>query len=133
GRENPRRTTRWIPLLGRVTAGQPVLAVENIEDWLPLGGEFDLQGELFALRVQGDSMKDAGILDGDVVIVRRQSTADNGSIVVARINEAATVKRFFLEASAVRLQAANDAYPDIITAEAAVLGKVVALIRRFTP
>lgn len=129
----PRRQPLWVPLVGRVTAGQPILAVENIEDWLPLGGELDLQGELFALRVQGDSMKDAGILHGDIVIVRRQENADNGSIVVALIDEEATVKRFFREESVIRLQPANDAYPEIVTTQATILGKVVALLRRFVP
>lgn len=121
--------THWIPLLGRVTAGQPILAVENVEGWIPMAPEWAKHGRLFALRVRGDSMRDAGILDGDWLVVRRQETADNGDIVVAMIDDEATVKRFYREANAIRLQPENDAYPPIITRRASILGKVVALFR----
>src|SRR5690606_27922914 len=115
-----------------VTAGQPILAVENVEEWLPITKWFQQDGTpLFALRVRGDSMIDAGILDGDIVVVRRQETADNGAIVVALIHDEATVKRYFREANAVRLQPANEAYEPVITTEATILGKVVGLFRRF--
>jgi len=125
------RQPRWIPLLGRVTAGQPVLAVENIEDWFPLAGDMSAdEGRLFALRVRGDSMINAGIMDGDIVIVRSQETADNGAIVVALLGEEATVKRLYKEKTAIRLQAANPAYDDIVTTSATILGKVIGLYRR---
>jgi repressor LexA len=119
-----------LPLVGQVAAGQPILAEENIEDyvWVPdvVGGE---DGE-FVLRVRGDSMKDVGILDGDLVVVRRQDTATNGDIVVALVGEEATVKRFFREDDHVRLQPENAAMAPIRTRDVAVLGRVVGLLRR---
>jgi repressor LexA len=123
-------TPNGLPLVGHVAAGQPVLAEENIEDYVPVpqiaGGE---KGE-FVLRVRGDSMKDAGILAGDHVVVRRQATADNGDIVVALVGEEATVKRFFEESDHVRLQPENDTMDPIRTRDAKVLGKVVGVCRQ---
>jgi repressor LexA len=119
-----------LPLVGRVAAGTPILAEENIEDYVevpPIAGGED--GE-YVLRVAGDSMIDAGILDGDYVIVHRQETADNGEIVVALVGEEATVKRYFREADHIRLQPENPAMEPIRTREAAVLGKVVGVCRR---
>jgi repressor LexA len=119
-----------LPLVGRVAAGSPILAEENIEDYVevpPIAGGED--GE-YVLRVAGDSMIDAGILDGDYVIVHRQETADNGEIVVALVGEEATVKRYFREADHIRLQPENPAMEPIRTREAAVLGKVVGVCRR---
>src|SRR3954453_10983067 len=119
-----------LPLVGHVAAGQPVLADENIEDYVPVpeiaGGE---QGE-FLLRVKGDSMKDAGILDGDHVVVRRQKAARNGEIVVALVGEEATVKRFYKENDHVRLQPENDQMEAIRTRELELLGRVVGVCRR---
>jgi repressor LexA len=119
-----------LPVVGQVAAGQPVLAEENIEDYVPLppiaGGD---QGE-FVLRVHGDSMRDAGIFDGDHVVVHRQETAQDGEIVVALVGEDATVKRFFRERDHVRLQPENEAMEPIRTREAEVLGRVVGLCRR---
>jgi repressor LexA len=119
-----------LPVVGRVAAGSPILAEENIEDYVEVppiaGGE---EGE-YVLRVAGDSMKDAGILDGDYVIVHRQETADNGEIVVALVGEEATVKRYFREADHIRLQPENAAMEPIRTREVAVLGKVVGVCRR---
>jgi repressor LexA len=121
-----------LPLVGQVAAGAPILAEENVEDYVELppiaGGE---DGE-FILRVKGDSMKDAGILDGDHVTVRRQETAKNGEIVVALVGEEATVKRYFKEKDHIRLQPENDAHEPIRTRDAAVVGKVVGLCRRVT-
>jgi repressor LexA len=121
-----------LPMVGQVAAGQPVLADENIEEYVPVpeiaGGD---DGE-FVLRVKGDSMKDAGILEGDFVIVRRQETAGDGDIVVALVGEEATVKRFFRENDHVRLQPENEAMEPIRTREAQVLGRVVGLCRRVT-
>jgi repressor LexA len=119
-----------LPLVGRVAAGAPVLAEENIEDYVDvpdIAGGHD--GE-FVLRVSGESMKDAGILDGDHVIVQRQKTAHNGEIVVALVGEEATVKRFFKESDHVRLQPENETMEPIRTREAEVLGKVVGVCRR---
>ena len=119
-----------LPVVGRVAAGSPILAEENIEDYVevpPIAGGED--GE-YLLRVRGDSMKDAGILEGDHVVVRPQSTAKDGQIVVALVGEEATIKRFFKEADHVRLQPENSAMEPIRTREASVLGKVVGVCRR---
>src|ERR671925_1004295 len=119
-----------LPLVGQVAAGQPVLADENIEDYVPVpdiaGGE---QGE-FLLRVKGDSMKDAGILDGDHVVVRRQEAARNGEIIVALVGEEATVKRFYKENDHVRLQPENEQMEPIRTRDLELLGRVVGVCRR---
>ena len=121
-----------LPLVGQVAAGSPILAEENVEDYVELppiaGGD---AGE-FILRIKGDSMKDAGILDGDHVTVRKQETARNGEIVVALVGEEATVKRYFKEKDHVRLQPANDAHEPIRTRDAQILGRVVGLCRRVT-
>ena len=123
-------TPSGLPLVGEIAAGQPVLAEENIEDYVDVppiaGGE---QGE-FILRVKGDSMQDAGILEGDHVVVHKQDTATNGDIVVALVGEEATVKRFFKEADHVRLQPENAAMEPIRSRDAQVVGKVVGVFRR---
>ena len=120
-----------IPLLGKVTAGKPILAVEEIEDYVPYsGGQFPAS-EMFALRVCGTSMINAGILDGDVVVVHRTPAAQNGDVIVALIEDEATVKRVFWEDGHVRLQPENDAFEPIIVPEVVVLGKVVSLLRFF--
>jgi repressor LexA len=121
-----------LPLVGHVAAGQPILAEENIEDYVqtpPYAGGTD--GE-YLLRVRGDSMKDAGILEGDLVVVRPQDTAQDGEIVVALVGEEATVKRFFQEEDHVRLQPENDAMQPIRSRDVRVLGKVVGLMRSLT-
>jgi repressor LexA len=119
-----------LPVVGQVAAGQPVLAEENIEEYVEVpsfaGGE---EGE-FVLRVKGDSMKDVGIYEGDHVIVRRQDTAANGEIVVALVGEEATVKRFFREDDHVRLQPENAALEPIRSRDVQVLGRVVGVCRR---
>jgi repressor LexA len=119
-----------LPVVGQVAAGQPVLADENIEEYVPVPGIAGGDDGEFVLRVKGDSMKDAGILEGDFVIVRRQETATDGDIVVALVGEEATVKRFFRENDHVRLQPENEAMEPIRTREAQVLGRVVGLCRR---
>jgi repressor LexA len=123
-------TPNGLPVVGQVAAGQPVLADENIEEYVPVpeiaGGE---QGE-FLLRVKGDSMKDAGIFDGDHVVVRRQKAARNGEIVVALVGEEATVKRFFKENDHVRLQPENQEMEPIRTRDLELLGRVVGVCRR---
>ena len=123
---------RSVPLVGRVTAGQPILAIENIEDYLMLPQNMLGKDDLFCLRVQGESMIDIGILDGDIVVLRQQDTADNGEIVVAMTEEdEATLKRIFYEDGHVRLQPENSTMEPIIVDNATVLGKLVALIRQF--
>ncbi|HCX64742.1 MAG TPA: repressor LexA [Eubacteriaceae bacterium] len=120
-----------VPIVGTVTAGAPILAVENIEDTFPLPVEFVGNQESFILSVTGDSMIEAGILSGDYVIVRRQSTAQNGDIVVALVEgEAATVKRFFKESDHYRLQPENQAMEPILSKDVTILGKVSGLIRK---
>jgi repressor LexA len=121
-----------LPLVGHVAAGQPILAEENIEDYVQTpsyaGG---VDGE-YLLRVRGESMQGAGILEGDLVVVRPQDTAQDGEIVVALVGEEATVKRFFQEADHVRLQPENDAMEPIRSRDVRVLGKVVGLMRSMT-
>ena len=126
----PRGASVTVPLVGRVTAGLPVLAVENIEDYFPLPKDFGEQGTLFMLRVTGDSMIEAGILDGDYVIVRQQENAENGEIVVALIDDEATIKRFFKEKDKIRLQPENRFMDPLIVEDASILGKVIGVVRR---
>jgi repressor LexA len=119
-----------LPIVGQVAAGQPMLAEENIEEYVTVpeiaGGD---EGE-FLLRVKGDSMKDVGIMEGDHVVVRRQDTARNGEIVVALVEDEATVKRFFKESDHVRLQPENSELEPILVKEVEVLGRVVGVCRR---
>jgi repressor LexA len=119
-----------VPVVGEVAAGEPVLAEENIEEYLELpsviGGD---EGD-FILQVKGDSMKDAGIIEGDFVVVQQASSARNGQIVVALIDDEATVKRFFREKDRVRLQPANKDFKPIRTRDAQVVGRVVGVFRR---
>jgi len=121
-----------LPLVGQVAAGQPVLAEENIEEYVQTpafaGGE---DGE-YLLRVRGESMKNVGILEGDLVVVRPQDTASDGEIVVALVGEEATVKRFFQEADHVRLQPENEAMEPIRSRDVRVLGRVVGLMRNLS-
>ena len=123
---------RSVPLVGRVTAGQPILAVENIEDYLMLPQSMLGKDDLFCLRVQGESMIDIGILDGDIVVLRQQDTAENGEIVVAMTpDDEATLKRVFFEEDRVRLQPENRTMQPIYAESVTILGKLVALIRQF--
>ena len=119
-----------LPLVGQVAAGSPVLADENIEEYVAVPGIAGGDQGQFVLRVKGDSMINAGILEGDHVIVRKQDTAKNGEIVVALVGEEATVKRFFREPEHVRLQPENDAVEPILTREVKLLGRVVGVCRR---
>ncbi len=127
----PETDTVKVPLVGKVTAGEPITAVENIEEYIPLPKKMVGNGKHFILSVQGDSMINAGIFDKDYVIVRQQPTADNGDIVVAMTpDEEATVKRFYKEKDYVRLQPENDLMEPILLPQVTILGKVVGLIRR---
>ncbi|MGE4284449.1 MAG: transcriptional repressor LexA [Clostridia bacterium] len=119
-----------VPIVGKVTAGQPILAVENIEDTFPLPVEFAQNSEVFMLRVSGESMINAGILDNDLVIVKKQNTAHNGDIVVALIEDEATVKTFYKEKNYFRLQPENQYMDPIIVKELMILGKVSGVIRK---
>ncbi len=120
-----------VPVLGRVAAGYPILAVEEIESYVPVPESLKRGRELFALRVQGESMIDVGIFDGDIVIVNRTPVAENGEIVVALVGDEATVKTFYKENGHFRLQPENDAFEPIIVDEVVILGKVISLIRYF--
>jgi repressor LexA len=119
-----------VPLLGRVAAGMPILAVENREELFPLPTHFTGMGEFFMLTVRGDSMIEAGILNDDMVVVRRQHDVNNGDVVVALLDEEATVKRFFREDSRVRLQPENRLMEPIYTTDLQILGKVIGLVRK---
>jgi repressor LexA len=119
-----------LPLVGHVAAGQPVLAEENVEEYVDVPGLAGGDDGEYLLRVRGDSMKEAGILEGDFVVVRPQTTAKNGEIVVALVGEEATVKRFFKEADHVRLQPENATMEPIRSREVRVLGRVVGVMRK---
>jgi repressor LexA len=118
-----------VPVVGMVRAGVPVLAVENIEEFVPLPRSFVRSENVFMLQVEGDSMIGAGIHDGDLVLVRQQETADNGDIVVALIDDEATVKTFYKEEGAIRLQPENPEMSPIISKDVRILGKVIGLYR----
>ena len=129
-----RREMVNVPVVGTVTAGQPILAVENIESYFPVPAEFMPNQQCFILNVQGESMVNAGILDGDQVLVQQQPDAQNGEIVVALLGEEATVKRFYKEKNCYRLQPENDAMEPIIVdsdQEFKILGKVFGVFRLF--
>ena len=123
--------TAQVPILGKVTAGLPILAVEEIQGYLPITASQQRGREQFALTVQGESMKNAGILDGDYVVVERTPTARDGDIVVALIEDEATVKRLYRETDCVRLQPENDAFEPIYAKEVIILGKVVSVVRYY--
>ena len=121
-----RREMVQIPIVGHVAAGEPVLAQENIEDYYPVPTEYiSSNKELFMLKVQGESMINAGILDGDYVIVEKQATAENGDMVVALIDDGATVKTFYREEGVIRLQPENDAMEPFILEDVTILGKLL--------
>lgn len=121
-----------VPVIGRVTAGQPILAVENVEEHFPIPVEYvNTNDEHYMLRVEGESMINAGIFDHDLILVRKQNSANNRDIVVALIDDSVTVKRFFKEDSYIRLQPENDAMAPIILQDVNILGRVVGLFRKF--
>lgn len=129
--ENPSRGTVTLPLVGRVAAGMPILAEQNVEDTFTLPAEIATDSSSFVLEVHGDSMINAGIFNGDYIVVREQHSAMNGEIVVAMIDGSATVKTFYKERGRVRLQPENDAMEPIYAENPTILGKVVALMRHF--
>ncbi|MBR2404008.1 MAG: transcriptional repressor LexA [Lachnospiraceae bacterium] len=126
-----RREVVNVPMLGRVAAGQPILAVENIDNYFPIPAEFMPNEESFMLRVKGESMINVGILDGDNILVKRQKDARNGDIVVALVDDSATVKTFYRENGHIRLQPENDDMDPIIVPDCEILGKVFGVFRFF--
>ena len=126
-----RREVVNVPIVGKVAAGQPILAVENIEFYFPVPMEFMPNEQCFMLKVQGDSMINAGIFDGDTIIVEQCQTARNGDMVVALVEDSATVKTFYREADHIRLQPENDAMEPIIVPDCQILGKVFGVFRFF--
>lgn len=123
--------TAFVPVLGKVAAGQPIFATENIERTFPLPIDMIGNSDTFMLKVQGESMINAGILDGDYIIVKRQPSAENGDMVVALIDDEATVKTFYKEDGYFRLQPENDTMQPIIVNQMTILGKVTGLIRQY--
>ena len=126
-----RREVVNVPIVGKVAAGEPILAVENIESYFPVPMEFMPNEQCFMLKVQGDSMINAGIFDGDTIIVEQSQTARNGDMVVALVDDSATVKTFYREADHIRLQPENDAMSPIIVPDCQILGKVFGVFRFF--
>ncbi|MBE5960497.1 MAG: transcriptional repressor LexA [Lachnospiraceae bacterium] len=126
-----RRELVNVPVVGTVTAGQPILAVENIDSYFPIPTEYMPNEETFMLKVKGDSMINAGIFNGDKIIVQRQTHANNGEYVVALIDDSVTVKSFYKEDGYYRLQPENDFMDPIIVPEVKILGKVIGLFRMF--
>lgn len=126
-----RRELVNVPMVGTVTAGQPILAVENIEGYFPIPMEYMPNHETFMLRVKGESMINAGIFDGDQILVQKQNTANNGDFVVALIEDSVTVKTFYKENGYFRLQPENDTMAPIIVDDVSILGKVIGLFRMF--
>ena len=128
---NGKISYKTIPVVGIIRAGQPIYAVENLEGYIPLPAELGDNGDEFALKVQGDSMINAGIKENDLIIVSRRDTADNGDIVVALVDDAATVKRYIARDGKIILHPENDSMSDMIFDEVIILGIVKGLIRKF--
>ena len=124
-----RREMVNVPMVGRVAAGEPLLAEQNVENYFPIPMEFMPNNQTFMLRVKGDSMINIGIFDGDLVLVEQRQTARNGEVIVALVEDGATVKRFFKEEGVFRLQPENDALGPIIVKEVQILGKVIGVFR----
>lgn len=120
-----------LPLVGQVAAGQPILAEENVEDTIPFPMRFIRHNDSFLLKVKGDSMINVGIFDGDLIIVAPTQVANNGEIIVALIDDEATVKTFYKEKGRIRLQPENDSMEPIYATDVQILGKVIALFRTF--
>ena len=120
-----------VPMVGRVAAGEPILATENIDNYFPIPSEFVPNNEVFMLEIKGESMINAGIFDGDRIVVEKRDSARNGEIVVALVDDSATVKTFYKEDGHIRLQPENDNLAPIIVPDCKILGKVISLYRRF--
>ena len=126
-----RREVVNVPMVGTVAAGQPILAIENIDNYFPIPSEYMPNEETFMLKVKGESMINAGILDGDNILVKRQTTAKNGDMVVALVDDSATVKTFYKENGHIRLQPENDDMDPIIVPNCEIIGKVFGVFRFF--
>ena len=126
-----RREVVNVPIVGKVAAGQPILAVENVESYFPIPMEFMPNEQCFMLKVQGESMINAGIFDGDTILVEQRQTARNGDMVVALVDDSATVKTFYREADHIRLQPENDTMEPILVPDCQILGKVFGVFRFF--
>ena len=126
-----RREVVNVPMVGTVAAGQPILAIENIDNYFPIPSEYMPNEETFMLKVKGESMINAGILDGDNILVKRQNTAKNGDMVVALVEDSATVKTFYKENGHIRLQPENDDMDPIIVPTCEIIGKVFGVFRFF--
>ncbi len=126
-----RREMVNVPIVGRVAAGEPILAVENIENYFPIPAEFMPNEQTFILQVQGESMVNVGILDGDYLLVEQQTTANDGDMVVALVDDSATVKTFYKENGYYRLQPENDFMEPIIVSDVMIMGKVIGTFRFF--
>ncbi|MCI9545339.1 MAG: transcriptional repressor LexA [Lachnospiraceae bacterium] len=127
-----RREMANVPIVGTVAAGQPIFAVENVESYFPLPTEYLTNNQPFMLRVQGESMRNIGIMDGDFVIVEKKNTASNGEVIVALVDDSATVKTYYLENDCVRLQPENDTMEPILIHEKdglQIIGKVIGVFR----
>ena len=127
-----RREVVNVPMVGRVAAGEPILATENVENYFPIPAEFMPNEKTFMLKVKGESMINAGIFDGDNILVKQQSTASNGDMVVALVEDSATVKTFYKEEGHYRLQPENDTMEPIIVDDCKILGKVYGVFRLFS-
>lgn len=127
-----RREVVNVPLVGRVAAGQPLLAIQNIDSYFPIPAEYMPREESFMLKVRGESMINAGILDGDMILVKKQNYASNGDMVVALIDDSATVKTYYKESDHIRLQPENDDMDPIIVPNCIILGKVFGVFRFFS-
>jgi repressor LexA len=123
--------TKKVPILGSVAAGQPLFAEENFDGTIAIPSDFVGKGKCFAVKVKGDSMKDAGILDGDIAIIDHRDMAENGEIVVAMVDEAVTLKRLYLEKNRIKLQSENTDFPPIYTRNAKILGKLACVVRKY--
>lgn len=130
--EEPERNMVMIPVVGQIAAGSPILAAENIEDYFPLTADFvKNNNQVFILKVKGDSMINAGILDRDFAVIRKQETAMNGEIIAALLEDEATIKRFFKKEKSIKLMPENDLMKPIEVKNARVLGKVIGIIRKY--
>lgn len=127
---NKPTTFKCVPLIGTISAGVPIFAVENLEGYYPIPDELDNNGENFALKVKGDSMINAGIYENDIIIVSKQNSAVNGEIVVALVDDSATVKRFYKKGNKIILHPENDAYEDMYFSNVSILGVVKGLMRK---
>lgn len=126
-----RRELVNVPMVGRVAAGEPILATQNIENYFPIPAEFMPNGEVFMLEIKGDSMINVGIFDGDWIVVEKKDSARNGEIIVALVDDSATVKTFYKENGHIRLQPENDNLDPIIVPDCKILGKVISLYRKY--